>query len=233
MSSQEVILQHLVLLMMSKSPIVSLLSAQVIRSACHHYSDNEQKLEKMNKSVLIRGSKPDETRPERLGRTHLHATLFQMSSHVDRNPARRGFFFQAILEYIKYTFKVFNEQDHILSLRLTGLGLILNSFFQERLSSTSIEDIAVFAEMVHKSDWVTDERASNKPVFHIFDEFSLMDTQYFDVQYVATLVISQSLDFFFKQEDWKNLAELQGYILTYSIQFIWHLYLQVTSKSTH
>ena len=69
----------------------------------------------------------------------------------------------------------------MLSLRLTGIGLILNSFFEERHSSTAREDMAVFAEMVQKSDYVTDERASNKPVFHIFDQFCLLDAEFFDV----------------------------------------------------
>lgn len=133
-------MQHLVLLMMSKSPVVALLSAQVVRAACHHFSGNEQKLEKIAKSAIIRGSKLEEVRTERpggYGRSHLHPSLFHMSSHLSRNPARRGFFFEATIEYVKYCHNVFEEHDHVLSLRLTSLGLILNSIFQERQGSTA------------------------------------------------------------------------------------------------
>ena len=89
--------------MMSKSPVIALLSAQVIRAACHHYSGNEQKLEKTTKSVMIRGSMQDDVRTDRpggYGRSNLHPSLFHMSAHLSRNPARRGFFFEAILEYV-------------------------------------------------------------------------------------------------------------------------------------
>lgn len=50
--------------------------------------------------------------------------------------------------------------------------------------------MGIFAEMVRKSDYITDERASNKPLFHIFDKFCLLDAMFFDVQYVATLALS-------------------------------------------
>lgn len=67
--------------------------------------------------------------------------------------------------------------------------------------------MAVFAEMVRKSEYVKDERASNKPVFHIFDKFCLLDSPFFDVQYMATLVLAQSMNFYFEQEDWRCLRD--------------------------
>ena len=87
--------------------------------------------------------------------------------------------------------------------------------------------------MVSQSDQVTDERASNKPVFQLFDKFCLLDSEFFDIQYMCTVILSQGLDHFFDTEDAQCLGNLQSYILTYSIEFIWHLYLLMTSKISH
>ena len=87
--------------------------------------------------------------------------------------------------------------------------------------------------MVSKSDYVTDERASNKPIFQLFDKFCLLDREFFDIQHMFTMMLSMALDHFFEEEDTHCLRDLQSYILTYSIQFIWHLYLLMTSKISH
>ena len=79
--------------------------------------------------------------------------------------------------------------------------------------------------MVNSSDYVTDERASNKSIFQLIDKFCLLDAEFFDIQYMFTMMLSQCLDHYFDQEDWPCLRDLQSYIITYSIQFVQHFYL--------
>lgn len=59
MANQDGMLQLLTLLLISKSPLIAQLAAQVIKAACHHHSGSEARIEKLNKRVLIRGSKAD------------------------------------------------------------------------------------------------------------------------------------------------------------------------------
>ena len=59
MAKQDMILQQLTLMLMSKSPVISLLAAQVLRATCHHFTNNEHKIERMNKRALIRGPRPN------------------------------------------------------------------------------------------------------------------------------------------------------------------------------
>ena len=44
--------------------------------------------------------------------------------------------------------------------------------------------------MVSRSDMVMDDRASNKPIFQLFDKFCLLDHNYFDIQYMFTMMLS-------------------------------------------
>ena len=56
-----------------------------------------------------------------------------------------------------------------------------------------------------------------------------MENRHFDVQYMFTLCLNEALSYF-KKYDLERLHELQHYILTYSIQFIWQIFLLLESK---
>jgi len=222
-------------MLISKSSIIAQLAAQVLRATCHHYSGSEAKIERINKQVLIKGSKSQETAAtsQRGAKDQSTNSVSAESPSLSRSRRQNGFFFEAIFEYLKYLERVYDENNLVLSLHLTSLNLILSSLLQERHQSTSKEDLAVFAEMASRSDKVCDERASNKPILQLFDKFCLLDANYLDIQQMFTLLLTQSLNFYFDEEDWVCLRDLQGYILTYSTQFIWHLYLLMTSKISY
>jgi len=77
-----------------------------------------------------------------------------------------------------------------MSLHLTSINLVLSSILQERQQSTAKEDLAVFASIVSHSDYATDENQRNKPIFQMFDKFSLLDGKFFDIQYMFTTMLS-------------------------------------------
>ena len=127
------------------------------------------------------------------------------------------YFFEAIFDYLRYFEKKYDESAVVKSFHLVSISQILTSILQDRKSSTSSEDLAVFAATVSHSDTVQDERASNKPIFQLFDKFSLLESCFFDIQYMFTMMLSQSLDYYFETEDWICLRNMQSYSLTYSI----------------
>ena len=95
MANQGNTLQLLTLLLISKSPIIAQLSAQVIRAACHHFSGSESKYEKINKRVLLRGSTNQGGLSAR-NRFNLHPSLSHLASGPGRNRMKNGYFFEAI-----------------------------------------------------------------------------------------------------------------------------------------
>ena len=103
------------------------------------------------------------------------------------------------------------------SLHLASINLILTSILHDRQSSTAREDLELFARSVSESQIVEDEKAMNKPMFQLVDKFSLFGAEYFDIQHMFTMMLSQSLDFYFAQNDMRKLQDFQKYILTYSI----------------
>ena len=125
MANQEIILQHLTLLLISKSSVIAQLSAQVIRASCHHFSGSESKIERVNKRALIRGTSSNDAFTQT--RQSLHSSLSQLSSGINKNRAKRGYFFEAIFEFIKYLGGIFEAKNTIMSLHLTSINLILSS----------------------------------------------------------------------------------------------------------
>ena len=129
-----------------------------------------------------------------------------------------------MIDYFRYCERVYDLEQGtglVLPGRLTSLGLILNSIFLERHTSTDKEDMLTFVEIVSRSEDVPDkddERLRNKPTIKLFDKFCLLESNsFFDVQYVATMILTQTLNFYFEQEKREKLKELQNYVLAYSI----------------
>ena len=104
MAKQDMILQQLTLMLMSKSPVISLLAAQVLRATCHHFTNNEQKIERMNKRALIRGPRPnwDESYSNQhdyrnsqqnnsysIRTNYMHPTLFMMAQLEEQASSQR------------------------------------------------------------------------------------------------------------------------------------------------
>mmetsp|Transcript_29966 Transcript_29966/g.29176 ORF Transcript_29966/g.29176 Transcript_29966/m.29176 type:complete len:105 (+) Transcript_29966:2362-2676(+) len=73
-----------------------------------------------------------------------------------------------------------------------------------------------------------DDPLRNKPYFHLVQKFCLIGRDYFDIKYMFTLLMTESLGYFKKYEV-EKLYEVQMYTLTYSIQFLWHLYQIIDS----
>ena len=132
MASQEGTLQLLTLLLISKSPIIAQLSAQVIRAACHHFSERESRIEKANKRVLIRGKRQDSSSSSAHSQAQLHQSLNTLTTGLGKNRVRNGHFFEAIFEYLRYFERLYDERKFVRSLHLTSINLILSSVLQER-----------------------------------------------------------------------------------------------------
>mmetsp|Transcript_3247 Transcript_3247/g.2189 ORF Transcript_3247/g.2189 Transcript_3247/m.2189 type:complete len:80 (+) Transcript_3247:52-291(+) len=63
----------------------------------------------------------------------------------------------------------------------------------------------------------------NKPIFHLVDKFCLIGRgELFDLKYLFTLLLSESLGYY-KKFEIDKLNDFQLYVLTYSIQFLWQL----------
>jgi len=51
---------------------------------------------------------------------------------------------------------------------------------------------------VKQNEETQDEKAENKPVFQMIDKFSLFSqVPHFDIQHLFTMILSQTLDFFY------------------------------------
>lgn len=132
MANQEGTLQLLTLLLISKSPIIAQLAAQVIKAACHHFSERESRIEKANKRVLIRGKRQDSSSSSAQSQAQLHQSLNALTTGLGKNRVRNGHFFEAIFEYLRYFERLYDERKFVRSLHLTSINLILSSVLQER-----------------------------------------------------------------------------------------------------
>ena len=194
MSDQDEILFVLIKLLISKSPFISLLSALAIKACGHHYSGYESKIEQINKRVIIRGFKNE---PE-----GAHVDDFALAA-ANQKPR----LFNSIFHYLRYFERMYDKTHVVKSLHLASMNLILTSILQERQISTSKEDLELFARSVSESEIVEDEKAVNKPMFQLIDKFSLFGAEYFDIQHMFTMMLSQTLEFYFVGNE-RSLAEL-------------------------
>ena len=152
----------------------------MIRAACHHYSGKESRLEKVNKRVLIRGAKAETTSP---------AHPYRISSLTWTQYVRQKgkiLFFDAVFDYLRYFERLYDEQGIVKSQHFAGINLVLSSILQEHKQSTATEDFAVFAKAVSYSPG----QDRDKPIFHLFDKFCLLNSDYFDVQYFFTMALT-------------------------------------------
>jgi hypothetical protein len=63
----------------------------------------------------------------------------------------------------------------------------------------------------------------------LIDKFCLRDHElFFDIQYLFSHMLFHALDFLLKYSP-ELLHDMQRYMLTYTIQFLRHLYLQLKS----
>ena len=87
----------------------------------------------------------------------------------------------------------------------------------------------MFAKRVCQREDAQEEKAIDLPMFQMLDKFSLLDAEYFDIRYQFSSMLVTTIEFYFSRNDEEMLSTMQNYVLTYSIQFIWHLYLHMHS----
>lgn len=87
----------------------------------------------------------------------------------------------------------------------------------------------MFAKRVCQREDAQEEKAIDLPMFQMLDKFSLLDAEYFDIRYQFSSMLVTTIEFYFSRNDEEMLSTMQNYVITYSIQFIWHLYLHMHS----
>jgi hypothetical protein len=139
MSHRPDLMAVLTRLLMSKSPFIGVLASMALQGMTSLFSAKEDKIETLNRRILINGTVEMEE-------SHISSVASHEHSRI----------FDAIRGYILY----FEEQATVKSLHLFGVSTVLRTLLEGH--TTAKEDLQQFAEMVVESDHNSDEMKENK-----------------------------------------------------------------------